>query len=82
MLKAARGSAFKRKATSSWRSMAGGRWPENGSHATRILRSYQPGEKIGLQVMRQRKEMKIEGTLPTLLSRAGIAFRAPFDDEA
>jgi S1-C subfamily serine protease len=41
-----------------------GRVPENGSHATRILRSYQPGERIHLQVMRQKKALELEGTLP------------------
>jgi membrane-associated protease RseP (regulator of RpoE activity) len=41
-----------------------GRVPENGSHATRILRSYQPGEKIHLKVMRQKKSLDLEGTLP------------------
>ena len=41
-----------------------GRVPENGSHAARILRSYQPGEKIHLKIMRQRKTLELEGTLP------------------
>jgi S1-C subfamily serine protease len=41
-----------------------GRVPENGSHATRILRSYQPGEKIRLKIMRQKKTLELEGTLP------------------
>jgi C-terminal processing protease CtpA/Prc len=41
-----------------------GRVPENGSHATRILRSYQPGEKIHLKVIRQKKTLELEGALP------------------
>lgn len=41
-----------------------GRVPENGAHATRILRSYQPGEKIRLKIMRQKKSLDLEGTLP------------------
>ena len=41
-----------------------GRVPENGSHATRILRSYQPGEKIHLKIMRQKKSVELEGTVP------------------
>ena len=41
-----------------------GRVPENGSHATRILRSYQPGEKIHLKIMRQKKSLELEGMLP------------------
>jgi S1-C subfamily serine protease len=41
-----------------------GREPKNGSHATRILRSYQPGEKVKLRVMRQRKALDLDVTLP------------------
>ncbi len=41
-----------------------GRVPENGSHAARILRSYQSGEKIHLKVMRQKNTLELEATLP------------------
>jgi membrane-associated protease RseP (regulator of RpoE activity) len=41
-----------------------GRVPENSSHATRILRSYQRGEKIQLKIMRQKKSLNLEATLP------------------
>jgi S1-C subfamily serine protease len=41
-----------------------GRVPENGSHAARILRSYQPGEKIHLKLMRQKKTLELDATLP------------------
>ncbi len=41
-----------------------GRVPENGRHATRILSSYQPGEKIHLKIMRQKKSQELEGVLP------------------
>jgi len=41
-----------------------GRIPENGSHAARILRSYQSGEKIHLKVMRQKKTLELAATLP------------------
>lgn len=41
-----------------------GRKPSNGSHATRILRSYQPGEKVNMRVMRQKKAINLEATLP------------------
>jgi len=41
-----------------------GREPSTGSHATRILSSYQPGEKISLQLMRDHKPLKLETTLP------------------
>ncbi len=41
-----------------------GRKPLNGAHATRILGSYQPGERITLRIMRQRKPMSLAITLP------------------
>jgi S1-C subfamily serine protease len=41
-----------------------GREPRSGSHATRILRSYQPGEKVKLRLMRQRKPLDLDVTLP------------------
>ena len=63
----------------------GGRVPTSGSHATRILRSYQPGEKIELKVMRQQRPMNLEVTLPEALKepRRGrdVIYRR-FDDAA
>ena len=41
-----------------------GRQPISGSHATRILGSYQPGEKVTLRILRQHKNLEIEATLP------------------
>jgi S1-C subfamily serine protease len=41
-----------------------GRQPTSGSHATRILASYQPGEKVTLRILRQHKTQEIEATLP------------------
>jgi PDZ domain len=41
-----------------------GREPDSGSHATRILASYQPGEKLTLRVMRQHKTQELQATLP------------------
>jgi C-terminal processing protease CtpA/Prc len=41
-----------------------GRKPESGSHATRILASYQPGEKVTLRVVRMHKTLDVETTLP------------------
>jgi S1-C subfamily serine protease len=41
-----------------------GRAPESGTHALRILRSYQPGEKISLSVLRNRKKMKLDASVP------------------
>lgn len=42
----------------------GGRTPESPGHAFRILRSYQPGEKVKLGVLRQRKQLVLEATMP------------------
>jgi S1-C subfamily serine protease len=41
-----------------------GRSPESGSHAARILGSYVGGEKITLRVLRQRKPIELEMTIP------------------
>ena len=41
-----------------------GREPSSGSHATRILGSYQPGEKITLRIVREHKTMELQTTLP------------------
>jgi len=41
-----------------------GRMPTSGPHATRILGSYRPGEKIDLRIVRDRKRMNIETTMP------------------
>jgi len=41
-----------------------GRAPLSGSHATRILGSYQPGEKLTLRIVRMHKTQDIETTLP------------------
>jgi S1-C subfamily serine protease len=41
-----------------------GRKPDDGAHALRILRSYQPGEKLSLTVLRQRKPLTLAVTLP------------------
>ena len=41
-----------------------GREPSSGSHATRILASYQPGEKLTLRIVRMHKTLDVETTLP------------------
>ena len=41
-----------------------GREPTSASHATRILGSYQPGEKITLRILRQHKTLELQATLP------------------
>jgi S1-C subfamily serine protease len=42
-----------------------GREPKDGTHATRILRSYQPGEKIELKIMRQKKPLTLAVAMPS-----------------
>jgi len=46
-----------------------GRVPTSGSHATRILSSYQPGEKITLRLLRDHKALDVEATLPARPAR-------------
>ena len=41
-----------------------GRVPESPGHAFRILRSYQPGEKLKLDVLRSRKRMEVSVIVP------------------
>jgi len=41
-----------------------GRVPESPGHAFRILRSYQPNEKLALEVLRNRKRLKFDVTVP------------------
>jgi len=41
-----------------------GRKPDDGAHALRILRSYKSGEKLNLQVMRQRKVLTLAVLMP------------------
>jgi hypothetical protein len=47
----------------------GGRTPENTRHAFRILGSYQPGEKVKIQVLRQRKHLALDVQMPDADSR-------------
>jgi predicted metalloprotease with PDZ domain len=42
----------------------GGRTPENPRHAFRILESYQPGEKVRIEVLRQRKRLALDVQMP------------------
>ena len=42
----------------------GGRTPTSPLHALRIFRSYEPGEKVALQVLRDRKAITVEVTVP------------------
>jgi len=42
----------------------GGRTPESPKHAFRILRSYQPEEKVKVEVLRQRKRLTLDLQVP------------------
>jgi len=59
-----------------------GREPTSGSHATRILSSYQPGEKVKLDLMRQKKKMTVETMVPERHRKAAepLAFADRDDD--
>lgn len=41
-----------------------GREPSSGSHISRILSSYQPGEKLTVRILRDRKQQDLTVTLP------------------
>ncbi len=42
----------------------GGREPQSGSHAMRILRSYQPGEPVELRILRDRRQQTLAAKVP------------------
>jgi len=42
----------------------GGREPQSGPHAMRILRSYQPGETVELRILRDRKAQTLKAAAP------------------
>jgi hypothetical protein len=56
-----------------------GRTPANPAHAFRILGSYQPGEQLKLNVLRQKKRMTFEVTVPEDVwqNREGAHFTTP-----
>jgi S1-C subfamily serine protease len=54
----------------------GGREPENGRHAMRILRSYQPGESVDLRILRDRKPQTLSAKIPERPAHHGLR-RAP-----
>lgn len=41
----------------------GGRTPSGPAHLARILKSYEPGERVSLQVLRSRKQLTLDGVL-------------------
>jgi hypothetical protein len=55
-----------------------GRKPDSPGHAFRILRSYEPGEKVKLGGVRERKPVTLEATVPAAsASRDGGERRQP-----
>ena len=42
----------------------GGREPQNGRHAMRILRSYQPGEAVEFRILRDRRSQTLSAKVP------------------
>ena len=42
----------------------GGREPQNGRHAMRILRSYQPGEAVEFRILRERRTQTLSAKVP------------------
>jgi membrane-associated protease RseP (regulator of RpoE activity) len=60
----------------------GGREPESGSHAMRILRSYEPGESVEFKILRDRRPQTLATKIPAreahgLLRRAPMPPRPP-----
>lgn len=52
-----------------------GREPSSPSKVLRILRSYEPGETVSIEIMRDRKPMQVTVTLPE--SKAGLLWVRP-----
>jgi S1-C subfamily serine protease len=55
----------------------GGREPQNGPHAMRILRSYQPGESVELRILRDRRAQTLSARIPERASRDAMRHVAP-----
>ncbi|HEU4626919.1 MAG TPA: PDZ domain-containing protein [Steroidobacteraceae bacterium] len=56
-----------------------GRVPTSGSQVARILRSYQAGETLTMRIMRDRKPMDLQITLPDERTRRARAVRTALD---
>ena len=55
-----------------------GRQPASGSHATRILASYQAGEKLNLRIMREHKTLDVQASMPARgMMRGGLPGDGP-----
>jgi hypothetical protein len=75
VVQAPKGDAFKLEDGDVLQSIDG-RKPDDGPHALRILRSYRPGEKLNVTVLRQRKPVTLAVTMPERPER-DFMFEAP-----
>ena len=57
----------------------GGREPQNGPHAMRILRSYQPGDSVELKILRDRRSQTLAAKIPERAPRDVMRRVAPPD---
>ena len=55
----------------------GGREPQNGRHAMRILRSYQGGEAVELKILRDRRAQTLNARIPEHETRDVLRHRTP-----
>jgi S1-C subfamily serine protease len=55
----------------------GGREPQNGRHAMRILRSYQGGEAVELKILRDRRAQTLNARIPEREARDVLRHRMP-----
>jgi S1-C subfamily serine protease len=55
----------------------GGREPQSGTHAMRILRSYQPGESVELRILRDRRAQTLNARIPEHAKRDVLRFTTP-----
>jgi membrane-associated protease RseP (regulator of RpoE activity) len=55
----------------------GGREPQNGRHAMRILRSYQGGEAVELKILRDRRAQALSARIPEHETRDVLRHRMP-----
>lgn len=53
----------------------GGREPQDGRHAMRILRSYQPGETVELRILRDRRAQTLSGKVPARATGRDVRYR-------
>jgi S1-C subfamily serine protease len=57
--------------------MIGTRKPNDPGHAMRILRSYEPGEELVIQILRETESREVRLTLPQPPERTGSFFSTP-----